>query len=293
MKTRPWICWCVLTALMQVCMAGLVWAQDATKVAVRVRGSESMTHNVTVYAQEFSPSHPDCNVVVSGGTSDSGLPNLLDGTTEIAMVSTRPEQTILADAKAKGLELKSAVIGWGGLVAITHPSNPVETLTVDQFRKLLTGEFTSWKQVGGPDKPVTVVTFGEGTRIGTFKFVTEEVLEGGSFAPSAKVLPYIRLVPPTVAETEGAIGILRIRNLERLVEQGVDKKIKVLGIKKDDRSPGMVPSRETVDEGTYPLTRPYLLYIAANKASKCTVDFFKFCEARNPRPRDHKAAALK
>jgi phosphate transport system substrate-binding protein len=272
---------------------GLVIAQDASKEAVRVRGSESMCHNVTVYAVEFSPNRGECNVVVSGGVSDSGIPNLLDGTAEIAMVSARPDPAVFAEAKAKGIELKEAVIGWGGIVAVTHPSNPVESLTVEQLRKILSGEFTSWKQVGGPDKPIQVISFAEGTRSGTFKYVTDEILKGAGFAPATKVLPYIRLVPPAVAENESAIGLLRIRNLERLVEQGMDKKIKVPGIKKDDRSPAIVPSRETVDEGLYPLTRPYLLYIAANKASKCALDFFKFCEARNPRPRDHKKTAVK
>jgi phosphate transport system substrate-binding protein len=292
MRTRQWMFRLTMVCLLLTHMSGLSWGQDA-KEPVRIRGSESMTHNVTVYAVEFSPSRSECNVVVSGGIAESGLPNLLDGTADIAMVSSKPDAATLAEAKAKGLELKEAVIGWGGIVAITHPSNPVESLTVEQLRQLLTGEFTSWKQVGGPDRGVVVVTFGEGARLGTFKYLTEEVLKGGKFAPAAKILPYVRLVPPTVSETEGAIGLLRIRNLERLVEQGVDHKIKVLGIKKDSRSPAIVPSRETVDEGTYPLTRPYLLYIAGNKTSKCALDFFKFCEARNPRPRDHKATASK
>jgi phosphate transport system substrate-binding protein len=278
---------------MLVHVAGLVLAQDTNKEAVRVRGSESMTHNITVYALEYSSAHPECNVVVSGGTSDSGLPNLLDGTAEIAMVSAKPDPASLADAKARGLELKKAVVGWGGIVAITHPSNPVDALTVEQLRKLLTGEFSSWRQVGGPDKPVLVVTFGEGTRVGTFKFVTEEILNGSNFAPAAKVLPYLKLVQPTVFENESAIGLLRIRDLERRIEKGEDKKIKVLGIRKDDGSPAIVPSRESVDEGIYPLTKPYMLYIAVNKAGKCAIDFFKFCEARNPRPSDHKATAMK
>jgi phosphate transport system substrate-binding protein len=268
-------------------------AQERSKEVVRVRGSESMSHNVTVYALDYSPSHLDCNIVVSGGATDSGLSYLLDGTAEIAMATSPPNAAILTDAKAKGLDLKEAVVGWGGIVVVTHPSNPVEALTVDQLRRLLTGEFSSWKQVGGPDKPVLVVAFSEGARVGTFNYVTNQLLLGRTFAPASKILPYIRLVPPSVAENEGAIGLLRVRNLERLIEQGVDKQIKVLGIKKDDRSPAIVPGRESVDEGTYPLTRPYMLYIPANKASKCAVDFFKFCEARNPRPRDVKAATAK
>ncbi len=275
----------LVATLSVLAMSYTVWAADSPKELVRVRGSESMAHMMTVYASEFGPGNPNCNIVVSGGAVGPGVESLVNGDTEIAMMSERMSQGDLNDAKAKGLNLQEAVVGWGAIVIITHPSNPVESLTVDQLAKLLRGEFTRWNQVGGPDKAVTVVAMDEKIRGGTYRFVTDTLLKG-NFAPGARLVNYFRSVPPTVSETEGAIGLIRLRNLERLVEQGVDQKIKVIAMKKDEGAPAVAPSRESVEEGTYPITRPYFLYISGKTANKCTLAFFKFCESRNPRPRD-------
>jgi len=261
----------------------LVNAADPSSELVRVVGADSMAHLVTLYAGEFSPGNQGCNVLVSGGVIGSGLEKIFNGDAEIAMMSARLSKTVAEQAKAKGLNLQEAVIGHGGIVFITNPANPVESLSLDQLRKLLTGQIVNWKDVGGPDRPVQVITVSEAERAGTDQFITGEFLKG-SYAPSARKLTYFRSVPPTVAEVEGSLGIIRMRNLERLIEQGQDKKIRVIAVRKDERSPAVTPSRESIDEGTYPLTRPFLLYIPSDKANKCAVSFFKFCEARNPRP---------
>jgi phosphate transport system substrate-binding protein len=250
---------------------------------IRVVGSDSMAHTVTVYATEFATNHPDCSVLVSGGETGTGWERIVSGEAEIAMLSERPSKKQLDEAKAKGANIEEAVVGWGGIVFITHPSNPVESLTVDQVSKLLTGQYNNWKQVGGPEKPVQVITASEQVRAGTAHFILEEVAKG-SLAPSARQVAYFRSVPPTVAETEGSLGLIRMRNLERLIEQNQEKRIKVISIKKDEQSPAIAPSRESIDEGFYPITRPYLLCVNPNGVSSCSMSFFKFCGARNPRP---------
>jgi len=264
----------------------LVTAPFATsqesKEMVRIRGSESMSHMMTVYATEFSSKNSKCNLVVSGGQSQVGLDSLLEGSGEIAMQSARLTKADLDKAKGKGLNLIEGAAGWGGLVIIVNPANSVESLTVDQVAKLLKGEYTSWRQVGGPDKAVEVVIVDEGPRSGTLKFMTEEFLKG-NFSPSAKKLTYFRSIPPTVQESEGAIGVIRMRNLERLIDQGQEKRVKVVAIKKDEKSPAVAPQRESIDDGHYPITRPFLIYMDSNKENKCAAEFFKFCEARNPR----------
>lgn len=262
-------------------------AQKPAEGVVRVIGADSMAHTVTIYANEFSAIKPNCNILVSGGPSRGGWEKLVNGVAEIAMMSSLPSKSQQDEAKTKGLNVTEAVIAWGGIVIITHPSNPVDSLTVDQVRLLLSGRVNNWKDVGGPDRAVTVVSVADGVRSGSARFLAQDFVKG-SIAPGARLLAYFRSVPPTVAETEGSIGVIRMRNLERLIEQGQDKRIKVMGIKKDERSPAVTPSRESIDEGTYPITRPYFLCITS-KADKDSMDFFKFCEARNPRP---KAAEL-
>ncbi|WP_041286553.1 substrate-binding domain-containing protein [Desulfomonile tiedjei] len=258
---------------------------ESGRGVVRVRGSESMAHIMTMYAGEFSSPDRSCTIVVSGGANESGMETLFSGEAEVAMISNRLSKKEIEAAKSKGLDLQEAAIGWGGIVVIVNPANPVVSLTVDQARKLFVGELTSWTQVGGQEKPVQVIAINESVRSGSHKYLAEDFLHG-NFAPGAKLVSFFRSIPAAVGEDENAIGLIRMRNLERLIEQGMDKKIKVVALKKDDRSPAIAPTRESIDEGTYPITRPYLLCVPANRANTCTMEFFKFCAARNPRPRD-------
>ncbi len=279
----------IVGLLATLCALGVgqtAYAQEKSKEVVRSRGTESMTHMMTEYAAEYNAGNQNCNIVVSGGASRIGIESLLAGENEMAMMSERVSQDDLNQAKSKGLDLQEVVVGFGAIVVLVHPSNPVASLTMDQLRKVLTGEFTSWSQVGGPDKAVMVVGVDEKIRGATYRFITDAMLKGGTFAPGARLVRYFRSVPPTVWENEGAIGIVRMRNLERALEQGMGKQIKTLAIRKDEKSPAVAPSRESVDEGTYPITRPYYLYVAGNKSNKCTVEFCKFCASRNPRPHD-------
>ena len=276
----------LLATVCALIAAQTAYAQEKAKEVVRTRGTESMTHIITEYAAEFNAGNQTCNIVVSGGASKIGIETLLSGENEIAMMSERVTQDELNQAKAKGLDLQEVVVGFGAIVVLVHPSNSMSSLTLDQLHKLLTGEYTSWNQVGGPDKAVMVVGVDEKIRGATYRFITQTVLKGGAFAPGARLVRYFRSVPPTVWENEGAIGIVRMRNLERALEQGMGKQIKTMAIRKDEKSPAIAPSRESVDEGTYPITRAYYLYVVGNKSNKCTKDFFKFCAARNPRPHD-------
>jgi phosphate transport system substrate-binding protein len=273
----------LLMILLTTMLGTAVRGQEKSKEIVRVRGSESMTSLINGYAHEFSATHPNCNLVVSGGDLHAGLESIVGGNAEVAMLSAHPPESVLTEAKTAGLTIESVVVGWGGIVIITHASNPIQSLTVDQAHKLLSGDYKNWSEVGGPDQPVVVVAINETVRAGTFKYLTEEFLHG-NFAPGARLVSYFRAIPPTVAELPGSIGLIRMRNLERLHEQGQDKTVKEVPIKQDESSIAVTPTRSTIEQGIYPITRPYLLYVATNKANKCTIDFFRFCEARNPRP---------
>jgi phosphate transport system substrate-binding protein len=59
----------------------------------------------------------------------------------------------VADPKA----IQATVIGQDRIAILTHPSNPVKSLTADQLKGLFTGTIGNWQELGGPDAPVIVV----------------------------------------------------------------------------------------------------------------------------------------
>ena len=236
---------------------------------------------VDAFAKEFMKNNPNANIVVSGG-SGIGLEALLDHECQIAMSSRRLEAKEKEEATKKGIDLQEKLIGWGGIIIVVHPSNPVNELTVEQVRKLLSGQYGNWHTVNGPDKPVAVLAIGE-ERPGTLYYVQHDFLHG-SLAPNAISKRFFSAVVSGVSESDAATSFGRVRNIVQLKEKGQESKVKIVAIKKDDQSPAVLPSRETVDNGTYPITRPYFLYIDAKSVGKLTKDFFEFCGSKNPRP---------
>ena len=132
------------------------------------------------------------------------------------------------------------------IAIITHPSNPVGTLSVDQVRKLFSGEYTNWSQVGGKDLPVKLIASRDTP-------AALESLLDTHLAPSAVRVPLLSFLFVGVAETEGALGFLPTHNVEQLEFIRSHGAIKKIAIKKDDRSPALTPNPGAVIDGSYPL----------------------------------------
>jgi phosphate transport system substrate-binding protein len=255
-----------------------VTAQESNE-SVRVRGSESMAQMVDFRSAEFMAMRPLANVVVSGG-SEIGLRALLNRECEIAMSSRKMRQEELLEAERKGISVHEQIVGWGGIVILLHPSNPINELTVDQVRKIFSGQAKNWREVGGPDDAISVLTVDE-NRPGTIEYFTTEFLKA-PIAPEAAAKKHFRSLIAAAAEQPNAAGYARIRNLVQLKEKGLEAKVKIVAIKKDDQAPAILPSRESVDNGTYPIVRPYYLYMDA-KTGQSAKAFFDFCVSKCPR----------
>jgi phosphate transport system substrate-binding protein len=272
----------VFTCLFVGALCFVTDAENGAKEVIRVIGAESAANMVDSFAKEFMNANPNCNIVVSGGSnSQESFTALFSGETELVMQSIDMREPERDAARSKGIDLQERIIGWGGIVIIVNPSNPVTELTVDQVRKIFTGEAASWKEVGGSDEPVTILTVGD-KRIGTLEYFTREFLKA-PIAQNAITKAFFKAIVPAVEETKNAAGYVRVRNILQLKEKGQESKIKIVAIKKDETSPAVLPTRETVNNGTYPVTRPYLLYANQKNLSPSGKSFLEFCASRNPR----------
>jgi len=256
-------------------------AQSSGTEVIRVRGSESAARIVDGFAREFVLNNPNCNIVVSGG-QESGWARFLKKESEICMASLPIGESERRSAKEQGIDVDERIVGWGGIAIIVHRSNPLSELTVDQVRKVFTGQYINWNQLGGyANEPLSVYIVGE-KRSETVEYVTQELLK----APFGQyVIPktFFRLIATTVSEEPYSIGFVRYRNIVQLKDLGLENKVKVLAIKKDEQSPSVLPSRSTFEDGTYPISRPYYLYIDQKSAGRLARQFFEFCANKNPR----------
>jgi phosphate transport system substrate-binding protein len=132
-----------------------------------VDGSTTVGPIAKAFAEYYMNANKGVNIQVSESGSGNGAKSLINGSCNIADMSREMKPEEVSAAKAKGVNPVQTEIAWDGIAVIVHPSNPVANLTIDQIRKIYTGEFTNWKQVGGPDKAIVLIS--RDTNSGTYE----------------------------------------------------------------------------------------------------------------------------
>jgi len=244
-------------------------AQDTTTKALRVNGAVMGSHEVQMWAEAFMQANPDIRIVVTGSSAGRGFTDLLEGNADVAMASRVISPDEQKKAATKGLKLENKLIGYSGMAVMTSPKNPINELTLDQLRRIFTGEYTNWNQAGGPDVPIRAFT----RRIpesGGAVFFMQEVLHNQPYGPSTVMAEsWTAIVKVCVTASDLPIGIG-----PALGDKG---SIKVLSIKQDENTTAVVPTTETLREKTYPIINPIRLYWDSQTQDERIKKFIDFC----------------
>lgn len=170
-----------------------------------------------------------------------GYEAIVDGTTDILFCAA-PSAEQIKYAEEKGVELCFVPIGREGFVFFVNENNPVDNLTVEQIRGIYSGEYTNWKDVGGPNRVINPVSrlAGSGSQSAMDSFMKRQEIKGKS--------PF--------ALTGGSIGFSFRYYMDGVV--GNDS-VKMLSLN------GVYPSTENIKNGTYPVIKQfYAIYRADN-----------------------------
>lgn len=206
---------------------------------VIVSGSTTVLPIAEEAAEQFAEEHPDTHILVSGMGSSAGIEAVSSGTSQIG-TSSRD----LKDDEAK-LGLTDIPIAHDGIAAIVNKSNPVMGLTADELRDIFTGKIVNWKELGGPDLTIELINRDEAS--GTREAFSKIVMKDSKFDRGAVVLPGTGQVREVVSRTKGAIGYISVGF--------VNKDVKALTID------GILPTRENVALGTYPISRSLHFFV--------------------------------
>jgi phosphate transport system substrate-binding protein len=131
-----------------------------------------------------------------------------------------------------------------------NPENSLKELTIAQVGDIFTGKITNWKEVGGPDAPITV--YSRENSSGTYEFFKEHILKGKDFAASAQTMPGTAAIVQAVLKDKNGIGY---------GGAAYGGGSKLLAIKKTDASPAIEPTEANVESGTYPIWRHLYVYV--------------------------------
>jgi phosphate transport system substrate-binding protein len=168
--------------------------------------------------------------VIGVGTGQ-GLLALIQGKTKVSASSeslTDAVESAMKAAEKSNEEVKIPAnlifheVKKDRIIPIINKSNPISSLTWKQMKNIHTGKITNWKELGGPDLPIRVVTShtGSATRAMFQKFV----MDGEPYLPEAVAVHSTRYGILEVSENEGAIGAVSFSFL--MLHQGNTKPVK-------------------------------------------------------------------
>jgi len=241
----------VTTAVAATLLASSAYA-DGT---VTIKGSDTMVLLGQKWAEVYMQKNPTTKVQVTGGGSGTGIAALINGTTDIAESSRPMKSTEVTNAESKqGGKVKETPVALDALSIYVNAANPLTEISLPQARKIYTGTITNWKELGGPDAPITL--YSRENNSGTYVFFKEHVLQNDDFDPSAQTLPGTASVVNAVSKDANGIGYGGIAYAEG---------IKPLLIKKDDNAPAVQGTLENAQSGKYGLARELYFYMFPGK----------------------------
>jgi phosphate transport system substrate-binding protein len=217
--------------------------------SIQIKGSDTMVNLGQAWAEKFMEKNTNTSIAVTGGGSGTGISSLINGTCDIAETSREMEQKEIDQAKQKGIDPKSITVALDGLAVIVNPKNPVSNLTIQELKDIFTGKITNWKEVGGKDGKITILS--REVNSGTHVYFKEHVLNKTEFAPTALMLPSSQAIADEITGNPNAIGYYGMGY--------ISKDQKAIKVAKDKESPYIEPTIENVKTGNYPISRPLFM----------------------------------
>jgi phosphate transport system substrate-binding protein len=222
-----------------LCLAAGAWAEN-----LEIKGSTTVLPIAQKAAEAFMKVHPDVNVSVSGGGSGNGIKAIIDGTTDIADASRFIKDTEVGLAVEKGVYPVPFGVAYDCIVPVVHPSNPVSDLTLDQLKSIYEGKIKNWKEVGGPDRQIVVIS--RDTSSGTYEVWEEKVMKKERVYPGALLQASNGAVAQAVSKNKNAIAYVGLSYLNDDL-----KSVTVAGIP---------ATLETALNGSYPISRVLYMF---------------------------------
>ncbi|GAA0344254.1 hypothetical protein GCM10008967_38370 [Bacillus carboniphilus] len=227
----------------------------------KLDGATALYPVYAAFAQAVYPEkeyNQDNSEVVSRQTSGA-FHSLFYGHSDI-IFTAHPSENQMERAKSMGFELELTPIGREAFVFFVHSDNPVEELTIEEIQGIYSGEITNWKEVGGKNQKIRAYQRPE---------------DSGSQSALQNLMGDIPLmVPPSEDIVTGMGGIIRettnYRNKTNAIGfsfRHFSQDMVDLGKIKNIEVEGVLPTKENIKNGSYPIIGEFYAITAGNKNS--------------------------
>jgi phosphate transport system substrate-binding protein len=241
---------------------GAEGGSQAVAQTIENKGSDTLVNLALAWAETYTNGRPDVRLSVTGGGSGTGIAAMINGTVDIANASRAMKPEEIAAAEENGITPIEFSVARDAIAVVVHPSNPVDDLTLQQISDMYTRKITNWSEVGGDDRPIVLLS--RESNSGTYVYFLENVVRLGDkesellFSPDTLLMPSSEGISTEVRQNPNAIGY---DGLGYVTEDQ-----KVIAVARTGDGPYVLPSVETVNDGTYPVSRALFMYTAGEPA---------------------------
>jgi len=221
-------------------MAGVAFAAES----IVIKGSTTVLPIAQAALEAYMKKNPGVQISLSGGGSGEGMKALIDKTTDIATSSREIKKEEITLAETKGVKPVTHVVAYDAIIPVVHPKNKVTNLSIDQLSQIYQGKITNWKEVGGEDLKIVVIS--RDSSSGTFESWDHFIMKKAKVTPQAQMLASNGAIVTAVSKNRYAIGYLGMGY--------VNKSLKPLPVD------GVKASIETALSKKYPLSRELYMY---------------------------------
>ncbi|MGL4393504.1 MAG: PstS family phosphate ABC transporter substrate-binding protein [Fusobacteriaceae bacterium] len=232
---------------------GMIFSTNIFGAAViQVKGSDTIVNASQSIVENFMMKNKGVRVAVSGGGSGVGISGLLNKTTDIALSSRDISAKELSSAKEKKINIKENIVGYDGITVIVNKSNKVKKLSQAQLGKIFRGEITNWKDVGGDNAPITILS--RDSSSGTHVFFKEQIINEGNskgtkeYGAKTLFLQNNEGIKSEVVSNKNSIGYIGMGYM--------DETVKNITVDNVDPTVANVASKK------YPISRALYWYVA-------------------------------
>jgi len=221
-------------------MGGFAAAADS----IVIKGSTTVLPIAQAVLEAYMKENKGVQISLSGGGSGEGIKALIDQSTDIADSSREIKKEEIELAESKGVKPVAHVIAYDAIMPVVNPKNNVQGLSIDQLSQIYQGKITNWKEVGGADLKIVVIS--RDSSSGTFDSWDNFVMKKARVAPTAQMLASNGAVVTAVSKNKYAIGYLGMGYVNSSV-----KGLKVNGV---------MASAQTALSRQYPMSRELYMY---------------------------------
>ena len=218
---------------------------DSNVASISISGSTSVGPLMEKVQEKYEENNSVILEIQQNG-SGAGIKDVISGISEIGMSSRE-----LKDEEKNSVE--ATTVAYDGIALLVNPENKVKNISLEDVKNVYTGKITNWKELGGEDAPIVVISREEGS--GTRDAFQEIVgYKSEELTKEATISDGSGAVKTTVAGNKNAIGFASF--------EYIDETVSALNVN------DVEPTADNVKGGQYKISRPFLLVTKSDSVTE-------------------------